>query len=90
MTELKIKQADINNNGNQKLMGENGGRGETQNTVWIVFGRGCLGLELRVAFFSWKYVKCKREGNSDGMVHASQKSSYISSATDTFNLNASF
>lgn len=51
MTELKIKQADINNNGNQKRMGENGGRGETQNTVWIVFGRGCLGLELQVAFF---------------------------------------
>lgn len=31
MTELKIKQADINNNGNQRLMGEIGGRGETQN-----------------------------------------------------------
>lgn len=29
MTELKIKQADINNNGNQRLMGEIGGRGET-------------------------------------------------------------
>lgn len=25
MTELKIKQADINNNGNQRLMGDMGG-----------------------------------------------------------------
>jgi len=27
MTELKIKQADINNNGNQRLMGEIGEEG---------------------------------------------------------------
>lgn len=35
MTELKIKQADINNNGNQRLMGEIGGRGETQNMYHV-------------------------------------------------------
>lgn len=35
MTELKIKQADINNNGNQRLMGENGGRGEIQNMYHV-------------------------------------------------------
>lgn len=36
MTELKIKQADINNNGNQRLTGETGGRGETQNMYHIL------------------------------------------------------
>lgn len=36
MTELKIKQADINNNGNQRLMGEIGGEGaETQNMYHV-------------------------------------------------------
>lgn len=39
MTELKIKQADINNNGNQRLMGEIGGRCETENMyrvrLWV-------------------------------------------------------
>lgn len=29
MTELKIKQADINNNGNQRLMGDGGGEAPT-------------------------------------------------------------
>lgn len=40
MTELKIKQADINNNGNQSLMGEigGGGGGGAQNTHHV--GRG--------------------------------------------------
>lgn len=37
MTELKIKQADINNNGNQRLMGDMEGDGEAQNMyhVWL-------------------------------------------------------
>lgn len=37
MTELKIKQADINNNGNQSLMGDYWGRGETPNMyhIWM-------------------------------------------------------
>lgn len=38
MTELKIKQADINNNGNQRLMGESGGGLEIK--ICIVFGCG--------------------------------------------------
>lgn len=59
MTELKIKQADINNNGNQRLMGNTGGRGETQNMYhvrrWVYAcrgGRGGLGyLFFLVVFF---------------------------------------
>lgn len=60
MTELKIKQADINNNGNQILMGDYWGRGETQNMyhiwMWVctcVEERGegdyswCFGAELK-------------------------------------------
>lgn len=33
MTELKIKQADINNNGNQRLMGEIGEEGWNSKDV---------------------------------------------------------
>lgn len=39
MTELKIKQADINNNGNQRLMGKIRGGGRLK--ICIVFGGGC-------------------------------------------------
>lgn len=64
MTELKIKQADINNNGNQRLMGEIGGRGETQNMYHVRCG--CMragggawgGVSIFWSFFLlWKYVK---------------------------------
>lgn len=65
MTELKIKQADINNNGNQRLMGEIGGRGETQNMyhvrLWVyACSRGVEGeysWYFGFFFLLWKYVK---------------------------------
>lgn len=38
MTELKIKQADINNNGNQSLMGEIGGGGGLELKIRITLG----------------------------------------------------
>lgn len=41
MTELKIKQADINNNGNQKLMGENEAVGWGGGGLKILYG-SCL------------------------------------------------
>lgn len=40
MTELKIKQADINNNGNQRLTGAIGGGGGLK--ICIMFGCGCV------------------------------------------------
>lgn len=40
MTELKIKQADINNNGNQRLTG-NGTGGGVKLKICIVGGGGC-------------------------------------------------
>lgn len=56
MTELKIKQADINNNGNQRLMGEIGGRGETQNMyhvqLWVYARRRGMEGEYILVFFS--------------------------------------
>lgn len=64
MTELEIKQADINNNGNLRLMGEMGGRGETQNMYHVplwVCERACgrwWWVSLAFWFFSlWKYMK---------------------------------
>lgn len=39
MTELKIKQADINNNGNQRLMGDAGGMGEAPDMYHVC---GCM------------------------------------------------
>lgn len=55
MTELKIKQADINNNGNQRLMGNTGGRGETQNMYhvrrWVYACRGGGGGGWVTCFF---------------------------------------
>lgn len=40
MTELKIKQADINNNGNQRLTGNSTGGGVNLK-ICIVYGGGC-------------------------------------------------
>lgn len=40
MTELKIKQADINNNGNQRLMGNTTGGG-VKLKICIMYGCGC-------------------------------------------------
>lgn len=40
MTELKIKQADINNNGNQRLTGNSAGGGVNLK-ICIVDGGGC-------------------------------------------------
>ncbi len=76
MTELKIKQADINNNGNQRLMGEIRGRGEPQNMyhvwLWVSAGGwgGRRGVHLVFCFFFpfWKYVKYKTWCNSNGFV----------------------
>lgn len=40
MTELKIKQADINNNGNQRLTGNRTGGG-AKLKICIMYGSGC-------------------------------------------------
>lgn len=40
MTELKIKQADINNNGNQRLMGDMGGWVKLKICIMYVCGCG--------------------------------------------------
>lgn len=47
MTELKIKQADINNNGNQRLMGDFT-EGGVKLKICIMFGCGCLHAYRRV------------------------------------------
>lgn len=64
MTELKIKQADINNNGNQRLMGEIGGRGEFQNMyhvqLWVcasTWERVEGGHTVLGVFLLWKSMK---------------------------------
>lgn len=52
MTELKIKQADINNNGNHRLMGDFMGGG-VKLKICIVFGCGhvCSSVERGYAYY---------------------------------------
>lgn len=64
MTELKIKQADINNNGNQRLTG-NGTGGGVKLKICIMYGGGCTGagncLEGSVnalSFFFFALLPC--------------------------------
>lgn len=47
MTELKIKQADINNNGIKRLMGDFAGGG-VKLKICIIFGYGCMHAYRRV------------------------------------------
>lgn len=56
MTELKIKQADINNNGNQRLVGERGARGgagyQNMYQLWECKSGCILVVKFRSLFFS--------------------------------------
>lgn len=52
MTELKIKQADINNNGNQRLTGNSTGGGVNLK-ICIVYGGGCAHATNYLACGGW-------------------------------------
>lgn len=93
MTELKIKQADINNNGNQRLMGENRGRGETQNMyhvqLWLYVYRKGVGCEstwyfVWGFFFPLKYVKYEIHATVMAWCVPFRKSSYMNSIAKYF------
>lgn len=71
MTELKIKQADINNNGNQRLTGENGGGVILK--ICIMFACGCTyggggGCTCFVVVFLPKIRNRRQDCNNDAVV----------------------